>query len=148
MLSIEAKCLNPENEMKRIFGSRVVMAEQHQRAVGSLHGRRGRGNRGIPGQHQHHRSSGRASHALIAPKPTWPNPGKTGLSMRFLDSDKQGNQYFTFEHNSSYQAVQRQFFDAVESMNPDFIVQILNSHPFHIDAMLQLSDICRMGEDI
>ena len=25
--------------------------------------------------------------------------------------------------------------------------QLLNEHPFHIDAMLQLSDICKMGED-
>ena len=131
--------------MKKIFGSRVVMAEQrdNQRAPMMHHGRRGRGNRGVG---QHHRSI-RSTHSLIAPKPTWPNPGKTGLTMKFLDSDKSGNQYFTFDHNSAYQAVQRQFFDAVESMNPDFIVQILNSHPFHVDSMLQLSDICKMGED-
>ena len=25
--------------------------------------------------------------------------------------------------------------------------QLLNEHPFHIDAILQLSDICKMGED-
>ena len=132
--------------MKKIFGSRVVMENQRdQRAPHNMmhHGRRGRGNRGVG---QHHRST-RTSHSLIAPKPTWPNPGKTGLTMKFLDSDKSGNQYFTFDHNSAYQAVQRQFFDAVESMNPDFIVQILNSHPFHVDSMLQLSDICKMGED-
>ena len=136
--------------MKKIFGSRVVMAEQNQRATGThnLPGRRGRGNRGVGGgPHQHHRSSGRSNHSLIAPKPTWPKPGKTGLTMRFLDSDKNGNQYFTFDHNAAYQSVQRQFYDAVESMNPDFIVQILNSHPFHVDSMLQLSDICKMGED-
>ena len=136
--------------MKKIFGSRVVMAEQNQRAAGThnLPGRRGRGNRGVGGgPHQHHRSSGRSNHSLIAPKPTWPKPGKTGLTMRFIDSDKNGNQYFTFDHNAAYQSVQRQFYDAVESMNPDFIVQILNSHPFHVDSMLQLSDICKMGED-
>ena len=28
-----------------------------------------------------------------------------------------------------------------------FFQQLLNEHPFHIDAMLQLSDICKMGED-
>ena len=111
--------------MKKIFGSRVVMAEQrdNQRAPMMHHGRRGRGNRGVG---QHHRSI-RSTHSLIAPKPTWPNPGKTGLTMKFLDSDKSGNQYFTFDHNSAYQAVQRQFFDAVESMNPDFIVVSLSA---------------------
>ena len=25
--------------------------------------------------------------------------------------------------------------------------QLLNEHPFHVDSMLQLSDICKMGED-
>ena len=25
---------------------------------------------------------------------------------------------------------------------------ILNHHPFHVDSMLQLSDICKMGEDV
>ena len=25
--------------------------------------------------------------------------------------------------------------------------QLLNEHPFHIDSMLQLSEICKMGED-
>ena len=42
--------------------------------------------------------------------------------MRFLESDKQGNQHFTFEHSSPYQMVQKRFYGAVESMNPDLIV--------------------------
>jgi hypothetical protein len=40
-----------------------------------------------------------------------------------------------------------QFLSAVESLNPEEIMRILNSHPLHIDSMLQLSDICKMGED-
>ena len=86
--------------------------------------------------------------------------------MQFLDSDAAGNQFFSFEHSQSYQAVQQEFFLAVESMHPDAIVvsaennilmankcqhicfqSLLNRAPFHIDAMLQLSDICKMGED-
>ena len=39
------------------------------------------------------------------------------------------------------------FLAAVETLNPDLIVALLNSHPQHIDSMLQLSDICKMGED-
>ena len=61
-------------------------------------------------------------HWLIVPKPSWPNPGKTGLTMKFLEADEQGNQLFTFEHSKEYQAVQQQFFQAVESMQPDYIV--------------------------
>ena len=129
LLSIEPKNLNPENEMKRLFGSKVVMADFRHK----------RGNQ----RHRHLR----ASHWLVVPKPSWPQPGKTGLTMKFLESDKQGNQFFTFEHSPAYQNVQKRFFHAVDSLNPEFIIQLLNDHPFHIDAMLQLSDICKMGED-
>ena len=108
LLGIEYKNLNPENEMKKIFGSRVVQAEN-------------RTKRGHGGGRS--RAPLRSSHSIIVPKAQWPNPGKTGgLSMRFVDSDKDGYQYFTFEHSQQYQTVQNQFFEAVETMNPDFIV--------------------------
>ncbi len=29
-----------------------------------------------------------------------------------------------------------------------FFQSILNEHPFHVDSLLQLSDICKMGEDL
>ena len=32
-------------------------------------------------------------------------------------------------------------------MNPDRIMKILNNHPMHIDSMLQMAEICKMGED-
>ena len=42
--------------------------------------------------------------------------------MKFLESDRSGNQYFTFEHSPSYQMVQKRFFHAVDSLNPEFII--------------------------
>lgn len=30
--------------------------------------------------------------------------------------------YFTYEHNSSYRAIQKKFLEAVETMNPDNII--------------------------
>ena len=42
--------------------------------------------------------------------------------MKFLESDKNGNQHFTFEHSPSYQEVQHRFLKAVDSLNPEFIV--------------------------
>jgi len=131
LTSVEPKNLNPENEMKKIFGSRVVLADVQR------HNRRGSRTRAVQVRH----------HWLIVPKPSWPNPGKTGLTMKFLEADEQGNQLFTFEHSKEYQAVQQQFVQAVDSMQPDYIVQILNRNPYHIDSMLQLSEICKMGED-
>jgi hypothetical protein len=101
--------LNPENEMKKIFGSRVVLAEQQQHQA--FRHKRGRT-----------RAHPRSSNWLVVPKPNWPHPGKMGLSMRFLESDKSGNQHFTFEHSPTYQNVQKRFFHAVDSLNPEFII--------------------------
>jgi len=127
VLSIENKHLNPENEMKRIFGSRVVASEssRHKKV------------RGRP----HHRSC-----ILVTPKPAWPSAARSGLSMRPVDSS-QGGSWFTLDHSPTYQATQMRFLSAVESLNPDLIVALLNTHPMHIDSMLQLSDICKMGDD-
>lgn len=114
LLSIEYKNLNPENEMKRMFGSKVVLqADTH-------HHRTKRG----PRHHRAHHT--RVGHWLVVPKPSWPQPGKTGLSMKFLESDKFGNQYFTFEHSPSYQSVQKRFFNAVDSLNPELIIVSLS----------------------
>ncbi|KAJ3662864.1 hypothetical protein Zmor_007185 [Zophobas morio] len=40
------------------------------------------------------------------------------------------------------------FFESVESLNPDNIVAIINDHPYHIDALIQLSDLCKLSEDL
>ena len=42
--------------------------------------------------------------------------------MKFVDSDAKGNQFFVFEHSQQYQVTQYTFYEAVESLNPDFIV--------------------------
>lgn len=128
LLQIENKHLNPENEMRRIFGTRVVQGEASARQ------RRARGR-------PHVRAS-----LLVTPKPSWPSAARSGLSMRPVASEAPG-QWFTMDHSPQYQQVQMAFLAAVESLNPDQIVALLNAHPMHIDSMLQLSDICKMGED-
>jgi len=46
----------------------------------------------------------------------------TGLSMRLIETTPRGIQYFVFEHSKSYQKIQFEFLDAVESLNPQNIV--------------------------
>ena len=85
LLSTEYKHLNPEMEMKRMFGSRVVELENHRPVA--QHRQRGNRQRG-----QRHRAPIKSAFHLIVPKPGWPSPGKTGLSMKFVESDDNGNQ--------------------------------------------------------
>ncbi|KAL9976033.1 hypothetical protein ACROYT_G013264 [Oculina patagonica] len=126
LLGVEHRNLNAENEMKKRFGSHIVRTEQRQRRSH---------------QRVYHRST-----RLVSVKSTWPHIRATGISMKLMDT-KRGYSYFAFEHSPSYQEVQFLFLDAVESLNPNNISAILNAHPYHVDSLLQLSEICKMGED-
>uniref|UniRef100_A0A671UZW0 Transcription factor 25 (basic helix-loop-helix) n=1 Tax=Sparus aurata TaxID=8175 RepID=A0A671UZW0_SPAAU len=117
--------LNPETELKRYFGARAVQGDQRPRQ-----------------RNRHfHRSTW-----MTSPKDSWPRFSRPGISMTLLQS-KDGIQFFTFEHNRDYQQVQFKFLDAVESMDPNNIVALLQLNPYHIDSLLQLSDVCRIQED-
>ncbi|XP_034045048.1 transcription factor 25 isoform X2 [Thalassophryne amazonica] len=125
VLQVEHRNLIPETELKRYFGARAVFGDQRPRQR----------NR------QFHRSTW-----MTAPKESWPRFSRTGMSMTLLQS-KDGIQYFTFEHSRDYQQVQFKFLDAVESMDPNNIVALLQMNPYHIDSLLQLSDVCHLQED-
>ncbi|PSN57953.1 Transcription factor 25, partial [Blattella germanica] len=77
---------------------------------------------------------------------------KFGLSMSSLGKVQYEHpvkyKMYTFEHNEHYQQIQKKFLDAVESFNPDNIVAIINEHPYHVDSLIQLSDFCKMSEDL
>nr|CAG4648821.1 EOG090X0BCY [Polyphemus pediculus] len=125
ILSLEQKLLNPDNELKKIFGSKVIQSNQKKKARGRAYVK---------------------SSWLMNSKENWAQIKKTGLSMS-LDHSKDGLFYFKYEHNKEYRTVQLSFWEAVSSLDPSNIVSLLNVYPFHIDALIQLSDICRMSEE-
>uniref|UniRef100_A0A8C7RSD7 Transcription factor 25 n=1 Tax=Oncorhynchus mykiss TaxID=8022 RepID=A0A8C7RSD7_ONCMY len=125
VLYVEHRNLNPETELKRYFGARAVLGDQRPRQR----------------QRQFHRSTW-----MTIPKNTWPRFSRPGISMTLLES-RDGLQYFTFEHSRDYQQIQFKFLDSVESMDPNNIVALLQMNPYHIDSLLQLSDVCRIQED-
>ncbi|TSZ97524.1 Transcription factor 25 [Bagarius yarrelli] len=125
LLYVEHRNLNPETELKRYFGARAVLGDQRPRQR----------------QRPLHRSTW-----MTSPKDTWPRFSRPGISMILLESTG-GLHDFTFEHSRDYQQVQFKFLDAVESMDPNNIVALLQLNPYHIDSLLQLSDVCRIQED-
>ncbi|KAL1456324.1 hypothetical protein WDU94_001063 [Cyamophila willieti] len=132
LLAVEPKFLNANNELKRMFGSRVVHAETNSK-------RKSRGRAHVK------------QTILVNVKDTWPPVGKPGISMKLLNKTAFSSEgsilQFVFEHSVQYQQVQMKFLEAVESLNPDNIVMILNSNSYHVDALLQLSELCRHSED-
>uniref|UniRef100_A0A1B0GM61 Uncharacterized protein n=1 Tax=Phlebotomus papatasi TaxID=29031 RepID=A0A1B0GM61_PHLPP len=137
LLSVQHKNLHPSYELKRMFGSRVVQAEQAKR-------RNTRGQRPLK------------STWLVNVKENWPPVGKTGISMKVVSAPEtpgtskepeRNVNYFAFEHSQSYRQLQNKFLAAVESMDSDNIIQIINQQPYHVDSLIQLSELCKMSED-
>ncbi|XP_006860317.1 PREDICTED: transcription factor 25 [Chrysochloris asiatica] len=125
VLHVEHRHLNPDTELKRYFGARAILGEQRPRQRQRMYPK---------------------SMWLTNPKSTWPRYSKPGLSMRLLET-KKGGSTFAFEHSEEYQQVQHRFLMAVESMEPNNIVVLLQTTPYHVDSLLQLSDACRLQED-
>ncbi|KAM9192208.1 ribosome quality control complex subunit TCF25 [Dugong dugon] len=125
VLHVEHRHLNPDTELKRYFGARAILGEQRSRQRQRVYPK---------------------SMWLTTPKSTWPRYSKPGLSMRLLET-KKGLSSFMFEHSEEYQQVQHKFLAAVESMEPNNIVVLLQTSPYHVDSLLQLSDACRLQED-
>ncbi|RWS29137.1 hypothetical protein B4U80_11082 [Leptotrombidium deliense] len=134
LFCIEHRNLNPDNELKRIFGSKTVASEQ------SVSNRRKARGRVTP-----HRSW------ILANPRNLQTIGKPPINMQLVKTEGEGKDaelHFNFVHSKTYQNIQFQFFNAVESYNPENLVALLNTYPFHIDTLIQFSDVCRMGEDI
>ncbi|XP_012279535.1 transcription factor 25 [Orussus abietinus] len=129
MFTIQHKHLNPFNELKRMFGSKTVQADQSKRRNRDrIHLKRT---------------------WLVSPRDRWLPIGKSGLTMSLDTTEtRDGIQYFIYEHTSSYQQAQLKFLQAVESMNPENIINVINMHPYHVDGLLQLSDLYKLSEDL
>ena len=51
-------------------------------------------------------------------------------------------------HGKDYAAVQRRFLRAVNSLDPNQINAVLAAHPYHIDSLLQMSEILKVQGDV
>ncbi|XP_065675023.1 ribosome quality control complex subunit TCF25-like [Hydra vulgaris] len=122
---IDYRNLNPENELKRKFGANVVNRDKRTN------------------QHAHkvHKTT------LITPRENWQRFSNVGIKMKLVQQENKNNLVFAFEHLENYQAIQFKFLDAVQSLDHNNIVALLNAYPYHIDSLLQLSEICLINED-
>lgn len=128
ILQVQHKHLNPYNELKRIFGKKTVEGENW--------------NRGW--------STDLKKTWLVKPKTNWVRVNQLGLYM-VLDNTiecSEDIQYFMFEHSPFYRQVQAKFIEAVESLNPDNVADIVLHVRYHVDALLQAAELCKLGEDL
>ena len=135
LLGVEKRYLNPEAEMRRMFGPDA--ARDLTGAVG--HGGGGRRGGGSGRGSQLYRKT-----ILATPRDTWPRFTRMGLSMTQTETANT----FALVHSKEYQKVQMKFLLAVQTLDPANISGLLAAHPAHIDSLLQLSEVMKMNGDL
>eukprot|EP00045_Choanoeca_perplexa_P012014 m.129563 g.129563 ORF g.129563 m.129563 type:complete len:708 (-) comp15851_c0_seq5:245-2368(-) len=126
LLAVDMRMLDAEAEMRRKFN---VSSGPGRRAP---RGRRGRTVRA----------------GMVKPQANWPRMQRTGLTMvQSEDLSPDGQRYFKLMHSPAYQEVQLRFLKAVRTMDPNAISMVLRHHPYHIDSLLQLSEVCKVSGD-
>ncbi|PIN23868.1 hypothetical protein CDL12_03414 [Handroanthus impetiginosus] len=128
ILQVDPKFLSAENELRRIFGSKVV--KSFERSHLSVNSRLMRGGR--RGNQNLKRT------ILVSPSQHWPR-WDGSLTMELLET-RDGVNYFAYTHSSSYAQAQRAFEAAKAIHDLNGIASILLNHPYHIDSLITLAN--------
>lgn len=159
LLSVDTASLHASNEMRRLFGRAALESDNNDDT--NAGGRRR--NRGAAQQAglaaalgrrpaQGGRNAGLAALSLrrnifIQGKEEWPVATSGGLGMEIIDKRSDGTVEYAFVHNRQYQQVQGQFNACVASMDPSRMVLLLQTNPYHISTLLQVSEIAKQERD-
>lgn len=123
-MTVIRKNLNAENELRRMFGREAVDE-----------------NRGRGSQFK------KKNYIFATPKSNWPPMTKCGIQM-VVAKTKSGITYFKYVHSkSNYQNLQQIFWKASHLADPHAVRQVLEIHPYHLDTLLHLSEVCRVSGD-
>ena len=122
-LTVVRKNLNGENELIRMFGREAVET-------------RGRNTQ-----------FRKKNYIFASPKSNWPPMTKCGVQM-VVEKTQNGITYFKYVHSkANYQKLQQMFWRASHLADPHAVRQVLEVHPYHLDTLLHLSEVCRVSED-
>lgn len=141
VLAIDSQHLQAANEMRKLFGRAALQNIEDEQARARQRGRGqqqviGAGGKGLA-------SLGLRRNIFIQGKEDWPKATSGGLGMEVVEKRTDGTVEYRFVHNTTYQAVQRQFQTCVASMDPDRMVQLLQFnrklHSFPFPHLLALT---------
>lgn len=124
VLAINPRNLDPMVETTRLFGSKIVQTVMRKKRAFRF---------------------GRC--LLATPRDNWPPPDKLGLAMD-PPEEVDGVRYFRFTHSNRYREIQRAFYQAVASLDPDNITMLTHLSPYHVDTLLQLSEIAKLAGQV
>lgn len=132
LLEVEPKYLDPDAEMRRYFGNKVINSAEGSKA-------------------QARATTVRS--VLTRPKKMWPPASmRDGLSLRQLSDNelppqaKGGEKWFTVKHSSGYRYDQGMFMQAVAMLDPNHLFAIWREVPWHVDTLMQLAEVYRQQD--
>ncbi|XP_057499516.1 uncharacterized protein LOC130783765 isoform X2 [Actinidia eriantha] len=128
ILQVDPKFLSAENELRKIFGSKVVDSFHKNHQTSSSRQIRG----GRRGSHNHRRT------ILVSPSEHWPR-WDGSLSMELLET-RDGYHYFKYVHSSSYSQAQKAFEASKAIHDLNGIASILLYHPYHLDSLIAMAE--------
>ncbi|KAI8928135.1 transcriptional repressor TCF25-domain-containing protein [Entophlyctis helioformis] len=131
LFAVDPRMLDADGELRRTFGARVVGEDIRRK--------------------KYIKALGTKRTLLATPRDTWPRLARLGLDMELVRTEQVDGStvnHFSFTHSRSYQEVQFQFIQCVNTHDPNTISQLLRMHPYHIDALLQLSEVSKHNGDV
>lgn len=151
LLAIDSKHLDPVNEMRSLFGS--IAVQDHRRnqsaepnADGTLDlytALLGKYNRATKGKSLG--TMAKRRNCLMQGREEWPLATSGGLSMELASSGTV--KQYNIMHSRQYAEQQHHFRMAVESMDPQSMISMVMSYPYHVASLLQLSEIAKHQGD-
>ncbi|KIM32756.1 hypothetical protein M408DRAFT_186122 [Serendipita vermifera MAFF 305830] len=150
LLAIQPKHLDPDAEMRRFFGSKVISAAESSSSS-------------TPGGQQPRAPLARS--VLCRPQSSWPPAAmRDGLTMRPLTVDETkmkdggekaeknwmrmpGDKWFTVEHSPEYRWDQLQFIQVVGMLDPNNLFTLMRESFWHADTLLQIGEVYRAQDD-
>ncbi|KAH8999479.1 DUF654-domain-containing protein [Lactarius akahatsu] len=144
LLSVSLSHLNPDAEMRKFFGAKVISASKNESGSSSRARR----------QPTTQRSN------LTRPRSTWwPAKLREGLTLRPLTADEvaakttlapwnnSDDRYWTAEYSKRYKGATLAFMQTVLSGDPEGFYAILQHVPWHADTLLQLAELYSHREE-
>ncbi|KAK4122794.1 DUF654-domain-containing protein [Parathielavia appendiculata] len=160
LLRINLQHLKAMNEMRRLFGKAMDMAEIEERAQDTrqralpenmdletfLSARAAHPGQGPQGNKSMFDTILRTN-PFIDGKKTWPRGSAQGLKMIRVTEGSRDEVEFAFAHDKAYDALEGSFFGLVQMYDPMQIVYFLHRYPYHISSLIQVSKVARQDQN-
>ncbi|KAL2116449.1 hypothetical protein VTJ04DRAFT_8617 [Mycothermus thermophilus] len=162
LLRINLQHLKAMNEMRRVFGKAMDVAETEERTEQTrqrrrlpeqvdletyLSARAANLGQGPPASKTMFDTILRTN-PFIEGKKTWPRGTALGLKMvRVTQGQQQDEVEFAFAHDQNYAELEADFFGLVMMYDPMQIVHFLYRFPYHVSSLIQVSKVARQDQN-